>query len=266
MSVLPDFELHRPTSVREALDLVSPDDVPYAGGTELLLAMRQGLLRPRSLVSLRGVEELRDVRIRKGVVDIGATVTHREAARHGRLHEELPVIRQVLTNVGNPRVQAAGTVAGNLCFAEPKSDVIPLLIALEASIELTGAGGDRWVPVDEFLLGPYTTSLQEDELVTSIRIPLMDGRRVAYEKFQTMERPTVGVAGVRFAGQPRRTRIVVGAAGFTPVVADGEGLDPGEISNRIDAVADLTGSVEYKRHLTGVFVERVLRDLDGTDE
>ena len=262
--MLPPFALHRPRSLPEALDLVSPDDLPYVGGTELLIAMRQGLLRPRSLIDLKNVDGLAGVKVSADQIRIGAAVTDRQLAADQRAHASLPILREVLRRVGNPRVQAAGTLVGNVCFAEPKSDIIPLLIARQATMTLAASGGERSMAVESFVLGPYATVRQADELVTGLSIPLMPGRKVAYMKYQIMERPTVGVAATRFQG---RTRVVVGAVGPTPVVVDtaDSAVDPDSIAESVEPMPDLTGSVEYKRHVTGVFVRRVLARLEGLD-
>jgi carbon-monoxide dehydrogenase medium subunit len=261
VAVLPPFGLQRPRTRDEALACISPDDLPYVGGTELLVAMRQGLLRPRSLVDLKAVAGLGNVHVSSDRIRLGGAVTHRRLADEERAFGLLPVLREVLRNVGNPRVQAAGTLAGNLCFAEPKSDVIPLLIALGANVSLASRGGERTLSVEAFVVGPYATARQPDELLTEISIPVTSGRRVAYLKYQIMERPTVGVAATSFEGM---TRLVVGAVGPTPVVVEAEDstIDPDSVADLVEPMADLTGSVDYKRHVTAVFVGRALAQLE----
>ena len=264
MSILPPFVLHRPETVSEALSLVSADDLPFVGGTELLLAMHQGLLRPRSLVDLKRIESMKRIAATPDYVELGGAVTHRRALRHAEVARDLPILKSVLARLGNPRVRAAGTLAGNLVFAEPKSDVIPLLIALDGRVVLESPRGSRQITVADFIVGPYTTAREPDELLTAIRIPGQRDRPAVYEKLQTMERPTVGVAAVRLGTDgATRTRVVVGAAGLMPVIAEGpaETLDPVEIAARVEPIADLTGSPDYKRHVTAVFVERALQRL-----
>lgn len=235
--------------------------MPYVGGTELLLAMRQGLLRPRSLVDLKRVRELDNVAVDSEAVAVGGAVTHRRLAADPDTAEVLPVVREVLNQVGNPRVQAAGTLAGNLCFAEPRSDVIPLLVALGADVTLASSRGQRTVDVSSFVVGPYTTVKQPDELLTRISIPVVRGRTCVYVKYQIMERPTVGVAVTRSNGL---TRVVVGAAGMNIVVveSDDQVIDSGEVADLLDPIPDMTGSADYKRHVTSVFVDRALTALE----
>ena len=257
---LPEFTLHRPDTLDEALELISPDDLPYVGGTELLLAMRERLLRPRSLVDLKGIEPMSSIDSSDDHIAFGGAVTHRTLARHPVVQDRLPILSQVLQRVGNPRVQTAGTPAGNLCFAEPKSDIIPLFIALDAQLELQSPTASRTSSVAEFVVGPYAADRAPDELLTSIRIPLDSDRIASYLKFQIMERPTVGVAAVRSSG---RDRVVVGAAGMLPVAAEaatGE-IDPDDLADAIDPMPDLTGSAEYKRHVTAVYVRRAVEAL-----
>ena len=268
MSVLPAFELHRPETIEEAVRLVSWDDLPYVGGTELLLAMKAGLLNPRSLIDLKGIPRLASISSTDGWLDIGAIVTHQEAATSDTVSSSIPELPPVLEHVGNPRVRWSGTLAGNLCFAEPKSDVIPFLIALDAEVSLASTEGTRRLPVRDFILGPYYTARTENELLTLIHIPENADRVGTYLKYQVMERPTVGVAAVRHTSESAsRTRVVVGAAGELPVVHEMEGEVDKQafveaLSELLEPIPDVTGSPDYKRHVTGVFVRRALDALE----
>lgn len=271
MSVLPPFELHRPETVDEVLERVSWDDLPYVGGTELLLAMKAGLLRPRSLIDLKRVDGLSRIEADDEAVTIGAAVTHQAVIDAPAVRRTMPELGRVLRRVGNPRVRAAGTLAGNLCFAEPKSDVIPFLIGAGAEVTLGSTSGTRTMSVRDFVVGPYVTARDEHELLTSISVPIVQGRTASYAKYQIMERPTVGVAAFRWgSGSGTVTRVVVGAAGELPSVHEesGEEIDADEVARvlaaAIEPVDDLTGSAEYKRHVTGVFVRRALRGLEAS--
>ena len=262
MGVLPAFRWLRAATVSEALGWVNEDRMAYAGGTELLLAMKEGLLRPTHLVDLKGIEALRGVQESAEEVVIGALVTHTQAADHPILRARLPALAEVLNRVGNPRVRATGTLAGNLCFAEPRSDVATALIALGAEVEIASPGGKRKMTVEDFVVGPYATALESGELVTEIKVPVSRRRRFVYLKHQTTERPTLGVA----LAANGAVRLVVGAVGFAPQTFKMDSLndlDPSDISGRVEVVPDLTGSEEYKRHLVEVYLRRA-RDRLGT--
>lgn len=262
MGVLPPFRLLRPTTVREALDWVNDDRMPYAGGTELLLAMKEGLLRPSHLVDLKGIDSLREVRESTREVSIGALVTHTQAADDPVVSGRSPGLAAILNRVGNPRVRATGTLAGNLCFAEPRSDVAAALIALGGEVEIASNAGRRRMAVENFVIGPYATALAPGELVTRVLVPTQPDLRFVYLKHQTTERPTVGVA----LAANGRVCLVVGAVGFAPQIIRSDSLadlDPSGIADQVEVVADLTGSEEYKKHLVEVYVRRAVAAMGG---
>lgn len=267
MSVLPAFGLHRPTTLDEALELITFDDLPLSGGTELLLAMRMRLLRPDTLVQLRNIPELRHIELREDHLIIGGGVTHQQAAEHPLVSEHFPILPEVLNQVGNPRIRASGTLAGNLVFAEPKSDVMTILMGLDARLTLESQQGSRTVNVTDFILGPYFSDRQENEILTEIALPLHKVVRAAYVKFQTMERPTVAVAAldIDLGGMAVR-RVVVGAVGERPYMIDvtsPSGINPAAIVEDIEPIPDISGTVRYKRHVTAVSIARAIDKLDA---
>ena len=193
--MLSPFTIERPTGLSEALGLVGEDSVPYWGGTELLLAMKMGLLRPRSLIDLKGLADLTGVWRDGDQLVVGAGVTHDDLARSPLVRELAPMLADIEGRVGNARVRAQGSIGGNLCFAEPRSDVATVLQALDGSVRLASARGGRVLPIGEFVQGAYWTARAEDEIVVDIRVPLPAPRGV-YLKFQITERPAVAVAAV----------------------------------------------------------------------
>jgi aerobic carbon-monoxide dehydrogenase medium subunit len=264
VSVLPAFDLVRPVTVDDALGEISDDRLPYTGGTEILLAMRAGLLRPAVLVDLKGVSELARLEAADGWLQIGASVTHHDASRHPGVTSNLPLLADVLARVGNARVRISGTLGGNLCFAEPKSDVPTALLALDANVVLRSPRGDRTLSVGDFVIGPYTTDRQPDELLVRIDIPLQRLHRGVYVKHQTMERPTVGVAAMEWHDGGRR-RLVVGAVSERPLAFDAEDgeIDPDAVAEAVEPIPDLSGSARYKRHVTRVLARRALAQLEA---
>jgi carbon-monoxide dehydrogenase medium subunit len=267
--LLAPFRLHRPETLGEALELLATlqDSVVYMGGTELLILMKLGMARPEHLVDCKRISALGELAIHDGRLQIGAAVTHRAVERDPSVAASLPVLAEMTRHVANVRVRNAGTVSGNLCFAEPHSDPATLLLALDGRLEIAGRGGTRTVPVGDFVLGPLQTALEPGELVTRIVVPLPpDGSRTAYRRFAIKERPTVNVAVV-LGPAPR---VVVGAAGPRPVrVTEAEQLlARGEPDGRRATLAaaaaavevhdDADCSAEYKRHLVEVLLDRAL--------
>jgi carbon-monoxide dehydrogenase medium subunit len=261
--MLPAFAIRRPTRLADAIALINDDCVPYWGGTELLLAMKMGLLRAEALVDLKAIAELEGIRRDGDSLVIGAGVSHDEIAFNDLVREQASLLAVAEATVGNARVRAQGTIGGNLCFAEPRSDVATALIALDATVRLISAEGARTLSVAEFILGPYWTQRESNELLVDISIPLPAPVGV-YLKFQTVERPTVAVAAVRLG--TAGVRIVVGAVSEVPVVVDSDSIsdvDPAAVAARIEPIPDLTGSVRYKRHVTEVYIRRAIEGLNG---
>ena len=259
--MLPPFRLSRPRNLTEALDAIGEDKVPYCGGTELLLAMRAGLHRPETLVDIKRIPDLSGVDVEEQVVVIGSAERHMDLARHPLVREHLPMLAKVEGAVGNARVRAQGSIGGNLCFAEPKSDVATALVAYSAEVTLAGPDGRRTVAVEEFVAGPYFADKEPDELLINIRVPIPSaGTRAVYLKYQVTERPTVGVA-LLHDESAGNCRLVVGAVGEVQTLwmfdEPGE-IDVDSVAAEIDPTPDLTGSEVYKRHVAAVFIRRAM--------
>jgi carbon-monoxide dehydrogenase medium subunit len=284
--MLRPFTLHRPHSVEAACALLArlgEDAVPYAGGTELLLIMKEGLARPGHLVDVKRIPDLGGIAVDGGHVVIGATVTHRTLERAVAVRERCPVLASVAHHVANVRVRNVGTVGGNLAFADPHSDLATLLLALGADVGLVSPRGRRVLPVGEFVRGPWQTARAADELVSHVTVtPWRERTAAAYVKFGIHERPTLGIAvALRLDagadGRPRvvEGRVAVGCVNPRPArAADAEArlrgcevADLDEVAAEVSALAasaadpadDLHGSADYKREMVAVFTRRALR-------
>jgi carbon-monoxide dehydrogenase medium subunit len=248
----------RAQTLAEAVDACAEGFLPYAGATELVAAMRMGLLRPERIVSVRGIPELREIRATPDGLSIGAAATHNDVARSKQVLERLPLLSHIVGNIGNPRVRAAGTVGGNLAFGEPRSDLITILSAVDATVNLTSRRGGRSMPVEEFIVGPYETALDEDELLVSIEVPTADVEIATFEKFVGAERPIVAASVVR---RRESWTVTVGAVGeelFVGRFDDLESIGPAAIADVVDVVPDLAGGEAYKRHLAKLAISRCL--------
>lgn len=255
----------RPDNVGDVLEALANGATPYVGGTELLAAMKLGLLAPEHLVDLKGVPGLSGVEIEGSLVHIGAATPHAVAEQHGDVRARIPVLSTALRNIGNPRVRWQGTLGGNLCFAEPRSDLVPVLTALDAILSLRSMRGERSVRAAEFVTDAFTVDRADDELLIRISID-MDGLRYQeYARVQHMERPSVGVALVRRGEQ---WRLCIGSVGYVPHLAVAQALDeldPAAIAAALDPIEDAAGSAEYKRHLAEVVVGRVLAEARSAE-
>lgn len=275
------FDILEPSTVAEAVGLLAEhgDDASlYAGGTELLLVMKEGLARFPYLVNLKTVPELGTIALSddSSRLEIGALATHRQLERVALVRQHAPVLSEMESMVANVRVRAVGTLGGNLCFAEPHSDPATLLLAWGAEIELASTEGRRTLPIDQFMLGMFETARQPGEVMTRVLLPLLpDGTAGAYVKFATHERPTATVAAlVRVQdGVVAAAHLAVGSVGPTPVrVTEAEDLMRGEAPSEallqaaaeyarraVEPTDDLYGAEDYKRHLAGVLTGRALR-------
>ncbi len=257
--MLPPFALKRPATLDEALSLIDEDAVPFWGGTELLLAMKMGLFRPDALVDLKHVPDLVGIAVGDGELVIKAGTTHAEVAWSPLVAEHAALLATASRTVGNARVRSQGTIGGNLCFAEPRSDIATVLTALDASVRLRSRDATRECRVVDFVLGAFYADREPGEILVEVVIPLPAPVGV-YEKYATVERPTVVVALVQRPGNGGY-RAVIGAVAEVPFVVDVstlDELDGAAIAAAIDPIADLTGREDYKRHVTKVHVERAV--------
>lgn len=277
MMPLRRFAIHQPKTIAETSQMLAAFGEKgrlYAGGTELLLAMKHDLLRYEHLVDVKTIPDLNKIEIKNSALMIGATATHRAIERSPIVKQNLPVLAEMETQVANVRVRASGTLGGNLCFAEPHSDPATLLVALGAKAHVQGKSGAKTVAIDKLITGAYETSLSNDELLTAVEIPaLAKTQRAAYLKYQLKERPTLGLALVLDVDGDtiRKATAVVGSVSAVPTQSDKtNGLLTGArsqvekqladaaeaLAQAADPVDDLEGGAEYKRHLIGVFLKR----------
>ena len=287
MTTLSRFEIHQPRTVEEASEMLrhyGEEAAIYAGGTELLLAMRHRALSYRHLVDLKVISGLDSVEAQNGAIAIGAACTHRRLENSEILRQGLPAFAELESHVANIRVRATGTLGGNLCFAEPHSDPATMLLVLDARVRIESAGGAREIPIDKLIAGAYANHLAPGEILTRVTVSRMrPDKRAAYVKFQIHERPALGLGiwletpdrGRTF----RAARVAVGCVSPFPSRAlTAESLLTGPradvekrlpeaaalIADGADLADDHEGSAEYKRHLIGVFLRRAfLKAVSG---
>jgi carbon-monoxide dehydrogenase medium subunit len=242
--------------------------------------MRQGLVRPERVVSLRGAGMAGIRGEPDGSLWIGATTTIRDAETSEVVRAHCGALAEAFGRVATVRVRCQATVGGNLAHADPAQDPPPMLIALGAEVEVARAGGVvRRVVVEDFAVDQFATALEPGELVTHVRVPpLAPGTRATYVKFLPRtedDYATVSVAAaVRMAdGRIADARIALGSVGATAVrarrteealrgapasaIAEAAAL----VRDEIDPIDDIRGSAAYKREMARVWTERALRSL-----
>lgn len=276
----PDF--YRPGSVAEAVALLAQlgeDAKVIAGGTALTIMLRERLVAPGALVWIGGLPGLDGIEVRDGEVRLGALVRHRDVERSPLVREHLPVLADAFAKVANVRVRNAATVGGVLAEADYASDPPAVFRALDAIVEVTGPGGTRDVPVEDFIVAFYETALEPAELVTAVRVPVpAPGTAAVYEKFVTRsseDRPCVGVCAVVRLAADRTiedVRVAVGAAAEIPLrLRDAESAEVGAPATvdtfarlaeayaaAVDPLDDMRGSAWYRREMVRVWVRRAL--------
>lgn len=276
------FEYHRPASVKEAVSLLAKhkgDAKLLAGGHSLIPLMKLRLAQPKHLIDLGRIGRLAGIREEEeGAIVIGALTTHAAIEHSDLLKRKCPVLPEAAAQIGDPQVRNMGTMGGSLAHADPAADWPAVILALGAELKAVGPKKERTIKADEFFKDLLTTSLQPDEILVEIKIPLPHAKTgTAYEKFPhpASRFAVVGVAALLTLdgkGSCQRARVALTGIGPKATRAteveralEGKALDAKSLETAaekapegISIQADLQGSEEYKAHLARVFTRRAL--------
>ena len=183
---LPTFELLKPKTLEEALELMAaePGAFPVAGGTNLIVDARAGKLTPETVIDIGQLDELRGIEVTKTEIIIGAATTIAELLQSSVVQEYASVLHSACRTFANTLIRNRATIGGNLVNNAPCADTAPALLVLDAEVELASVVGTRRVPLDEFLLEPFKTERQANEILTAVRLPIP--RKSAIGRFQKM--------------------------------------------------------------------------------
>ena len=277
-----DFEYHAPTSLDEVfglLDQYGDDARVMAGGTALVIQMKQRLSQPSHVVGLRRVGSLNSIEKTSEGVRIGALCTQRQIENSPLIGEEFPLLADTFRKVATPRIRNMATIGGGLVNGDPNQDPPPSLIAMGASVVMTSKKGDRVVAFEDLFIDYYETDVQPGEVLTSVLVPRApSGSCSVYLKFLPRtadDYGTVSVAAVvsrEQNGDCKDIRIVLGSVGVTPIRAKqaedalrGEPLTDENIraaaalvKDAVDPLEDFRGSAEYKTDMAEVFARRAV--------
>ena len=279
-TTLPDFEYHKASSVDEVIKLLKEfgDEAEVmAGGVGLMAFMKERLLSPAHLIDIKDVKELRQIGFVRGKgLSIGSAVTIEEVAASEDIKARFQALHEAAAKTADPMIRARATLAGNLCEAIPWVDSPPVLMALDATVEIAGSGGRRSLPVSGFIRGPVDVDLGPDEFVTKIEVP-DQALKSAFEKFTGgSEFALASVAVVVSAGGgKRKARVIFGSVNSTPVrcLEAEQVLEESELSQptirraaevaseKVECVSDVLANADYRKHLVRVITTKALGRL-----
>lgn len=259
-----NFTIHRPTSLRQAVNLLAKDGEakPLAGGHSLIPVMKFRLASPSALVDLSKIEDLKGIELRGRSVVVGAMTTHAEVANSPVMKEAIPGLAAVPGSIGDPHVRNAGTIGGSIANNDPNADYPAACLGLGATI----VTNKRRIAADDFFTGMFSTALEPGEIITKVMFPIT--KKAAYEKFR---HPASGFALVGVFASKRSSDIRVavtgaGANGVFRVTAFEEALKKRFAPKSLEGMtipatginADIHASAEYRAHLVAVLARRAV--------
>jgi aerobic carbon-monoxide dehydrogenase medium subunit len=273
------FEYERATSLQGAIASLREheDSRIVAGGHSLLPMMKLRLAQPTRLIDINDLTDLQYIRSEGDEIAIGALTRHVELLESELLGQHFPIFRDAELVIADPVVRNRGTIGGSLCQADAAEDLSAVCAALKATVVITGGEGMRTVPMREFHLGPWTTAVQDGEILTEVRLKVRGGAGSAHEKVERragdwaiaaasaalwLDGGTIADAGVALSSVGLTTIDATRAEellrGQTPSEALFE--QAGAIASEdCSPIPDGRGPVDYKRHLAGVLTKRALR-------
>ena len=272
-----------PETIEGAVKLLAgggPRGRVLAGGTDLLVQLRAGMIAPELVVDIKRIDETREIREERGRLVIGAAVTGAELGEHAAAKAMWPGVVEATELIGSTQIQGRASLAGNLCNASPAADTVPALVAAAATCRIAGPGGERRVPVEEVCTGPGQLSLDDGEFVVAFEFPERPPRSAdAYLRFiprTEMDIAVVG-AGVNLSfednGRCADARVALGAVAPTVILVEEAGralvgteCDDAALQNMAAAASaacrpidDKRGTVEYRIKVAGVLATRAAK-------
>lgn len=279
---IPALQYHRPSSIRQACELggqLGAEARYLAGGTDLLIDLKQRRVQLQHVVSLDALSELREIKVDGSGVRIGALVTLTQIAESEVVREHAPALAEAILTMAAVQIRNRATIGGNFCAAVPCADTPPVCIAYGGSVRLVSASAERTVASEAFFLMPRRSVLEPGELMTEVILPLRrSGRGAAYARFSRRRSMSLAVAAVAACvdiagGVIASARIAMTSVAPTPFVA-GEssallaGKAPSDdlihkaaqaAASEARPISDLRGSAAYRRDLVEVLARRALR-------
>jgi carbon-monoxide dehydrogenase medium subunit len=277
------FEFYQPVTLAEASRLLrenGPGGRFLAGGTDLVIAMKEKGLLPKYIVDLKRVPGLSGIREdNDGTITIGALTTMYAVETSSVITKKYPFLAQSAAEVGSIQIRNRATIGGNMANATPSADVAPSLIALNATAKIVSSSGERTVPMEEFFRGPGQNAINADEILTEITIPKtgpqLVGEYIKFSPRDMMDLAYIGVAVAYNLANDKKcslVRIVLGAVAPTPIRAkNSEALLEGKVlteelatqvgdeaARESKPISDVRSSADYRRAMVAVMTKRAI--------
>ena len=278
-----DFDYYSPRSLEETLSLLDSRQGAkvLAGGTDLIVQMKEGRMRPLALIDVKGVTELNRLTfLEDGALFIGAAVPLNRIIGYPRVRTVFPMLFEACSLVGSMQLRNRATMGGNICNGAPSADTAPPLLTLSARAIVAGVGGSRPVPMAEFFVGPGKTVVEEKEILVGIEVPPPEapcgGSYLRHIPRQEMDIAIAGVASLLLFDREdvcREARIALGAVATTPMRSgraesvlserplSEETIEEAarEASEEARPISDVRGSAAYRREIVRVLTKRTIR-------
>jgi carbon-monoxide dehydrogenase medium subunit len=277
---LPEIKYHTPQSLAEAFRMLNElENIRVvAGGTDLLVNIKEGLIEPKNLVSLQKIDGLRGIEQKNNKIRIGAMVTPQEISSHPLIAQHLPALADASRSMGSSQIRSMATLGGNIASAVPSADLPPSLIAADATVRLECLDASREISLSEFFTGPRETVCGAGELLVSVLIPLPPpSTGISYQKLTLREANALAVASVASRltlknGIIKRAVVVLGAVAPIPVMASktsqflcekkpSEKLFQSAASiakEETKPISDIRGTIWFRKELIQVLTQRAL--------
>ena len=274
------FDYYQPQTLKEAFSFMEKlkGRAKYiAGGTDILVRIKQRAIQPEALVSLRGISTLNNVS-HNGGLSLGSMTPIRDLERDPVIVRDYPALAQAVSLLANPQVRNVATVGGNLCNSAPSADSAPPLMVMGATLKLQGPSGERGVPIDDFFTGPGENCMEAEEALTEIQIPeRVDQSGMAFLKLGRVAQDIAIVNAAALIVMDKKKcgqcRLAVGAVAPVPLrlkkvekLVEGEEIGP-EILDRVgqmvqeevSPITDVRSTEEYRRIMSGVLIKRAIK-------
>ena len=270
------FRYAKARTLDHAIALMADDARLLAGGQSLIATLNMRLSHPTLLVDINGIGELGGIALKDGQLVIGALTRHAQAERSAEIARHTPLIALAMPHIGHPAIRNRGTIGGSIAFADPAAELPACLVALDGDVDIAGPQERRTVKADDFFKGLFETALTPRDVLTSIRVPAASANtRVGFAEFARRhgDYAMAGLAACARADGKRLddVRLVYFGVGSKPqrarhaeaALAGNGDIDAavGALGQDLDPPDDVQASGAVKRHLAGVLLRRVARQL-----